>query len=216
MIITCSLPKQLQLSTPPPDPRVSPFPAPPHALQRRATPSSTMDTLAEADFDKLPFFFTTLYEKEALKLKEGQSEDWLDDDLRANALAQGLCDIDLELPVRPPSARLPPTPIDPHPQQNAPDVLGPTASPLRRSSVSGNTQASCSTDITTPDSPASADDHDRSFAASPTQRHSMSAAPHPVNYSRHSTSSLASYRSPKPRFFRRMSSFGKKYFRYVT
>ncbi|KAL1648357.1 hypothetical protein SLS58_002110 [Diplodia intermedia] len=73
-----------------------------------------MDALAGAEIDKLPFFFTTLYEKEALKLKEGQSEDWLDDDLRSSALAQGLCDIDLELP-------------------NAPDVLGAAASPLRRS-----------------------------------------------------------------------------------
>lgn len=63
-----------------------------------------MDALAGSDFDKLPFFFTTLYEKEALKLKEGQSEDWLDDDLRSSALATGLCDIDLELPVRPPPA----------------------------------------------------------------------------------------------------------------
>ncbi|OJD37345.1 ibr domain-containing protein [Diplodia corticola] len=138
-----------------------------------------MDALAGSEIDKLPFFFTTLYEKEALKLKEGQSEDWLDDDLRSGALAQGLCDIDFELP-------------------NAPDVLGAAASPLRRSSVSGNTQASCSTDITTPDSPASNDDRDRSFAASPPQRRSMSAAPHPGTYSRHSTSSLASYRNPKP------------------
>ncbi|KAK7731433.1 hypothetical protein SLS57_001372 [Botryosphaeria dothidea] len=154
-----------------------------------------MDALTGPDFDKLPFFFTNLYEKEALKLKEGQSEDWLDEDLRSSALAHGFCDDDLQLP------------------QTAPDVLPAGASPLRRSSVSGNTQASCSTDITTPDSPASTDEHDRAFAFSLSARHSMPAAPPPATHARHSTSSLSSStRSPKPRFFRRVSSFGKKYF----
>ncbi|GME65413.1 hypothetical protein GTA08_BOTSDO02124 [Neofusicoccum parvum] len=57
-----------------------------------------MDALAA--FDKLPFFFTNLYEKEALKLKEGQSEDWLDEDLRASARAAGMHDSDLQLPFR--------------------------------------------------------------------------------------------------------------------
>lgn len=194
----------------------------PHALRRRASLSEAMDALTGPDFDKLPFFFTNLYEKEALKLKEGQSEDWLDEDLRSSALAHGFCDDDLQLPVRPTSAPLPPIPPenpspDPDPQQTAPDVLPAGASPLRRSSVSGNTQASCSTDITTPDSPASTDEHDRAFAFSLSARHSMPAAPPPATHARHSTSSLSSStRSPKPRFFRRVSSFGKKYFRYVT
>lgn len=177
-----------------------------------------MDALAA--FDKLPFFFTNLYEKEALKLKEGQSEDWLDEDLRASARAAGMHDSDLQLPVRLRPAQSRPIPPhlspDPVPQQTPPDVVAQGASPLRRSSVSGNTQASCSTDMTSPESPASTDDHDRPFAVSPPARHSIPAAPPPGTYARHSTSSLASTRHPKPRFFRRMSSFGRKYFRYVT
>ncbi|EKG11643.1 hypothetical protein MPH_11136 [Macrophomina phaseolina MS6] len=195
-----------------------PFVASPHALRRPAALSEAMDALAGPDFDKLPFFFTNLYEKEALKLKEGQSEDWLDDDLRSSALAHGFCDDDLQLPVRPSSAPPPPIPPeelnpDPDPQQSAPDVLPASASSLRRSSVSGNTQASCSTDITTPDSPVSTDEHDRAFAFSPPSRHSMPpAAPPPGTYARHSASSFSSGRSPKPRFFRRVSSFSKKYF----
>lgn len=66
-----------------------------------------MDALT--DFDKLPIFSSYFYEKEALRLKEGQSEDRLDEDLRASALAAGIDPNDLDLPVRVPSTNYYPT-----------------------------------------------------------------------------------------------------------
>lgn len=68
------------------------------ALRLSATKSCTMDALT--DLDAVPIFHQVLYEKEALKLKEGQSEDALDLALRNAALAAGVETRDLELPVR--------------------------------------------------------------------------------------------------------------------
>ncbi|KAK7569383.1 hypothetical protein IWX49DRAFT_562188 [Phyllosticta citricarpa] len=148
-----------------------------------------MDALT--DFEALPIFHQILYEKEALKLKEGQSEDALDLALRNAALAAGVETRDLELP------------------DSMPDIAC-THSPIRRSSVSANTQTSCSTDITTPESVGSTDDPDRT-ALPPVVpgRPSFSTLPPLIPYTRHSSAS-ASIRSLKSKFMRHTHNFSRK------
>ncbi|KAK8234296.1 hypothetical protein HDK77DRAFT_449970 [Phyllosticta capitalensis] len=181
-----------------PPPIASPLFSPPTAVcflfsfdapRLSATKSCTMDALT--DLDAVPIFHQVLYEKEALKLKEGQSEDALDLALRNAALAAGVETRDLELP------------------DSFPDIARTINSPLRRSSVSANTQTSCSTDITTPESLGSTDDPDRTALPVLPGRTSLSTLPTFLPSTR-SSSTAASIRSLKSKFMRHTHSFARK------